>query len=201
MGNNIILLTSCHKSGLSWFRGFLTALQNDGIFSDKGYVENILDLSVDVLSSRELINYRKLAFIYIAKESAKSSFVKIQDSYTYSRWDGLPLIPSFGSRLALYFIRNPLDVVLSLANHIGLNIEETIYKYMNCEESVFVKKSKIKQQYYQLLGTWAIHTSSGIDQKNISVHVIRYEDLEEDPFATFKEAALQMQFNYDDNHM
>tara|TARA_R110000868_G_scaffold82148_2_gene232094 strand:- start:789 stop:1670 length:882 start_codon:yes stop_codon:yes gene_type:complete len=209
MENKIIWLASYPKSGNTWFRSFLTALQNDGeidintmqtdgIFSDKGYVETVLDLSVDDLSPREFENYRKLAFIYKAKESTKDSFVKIHDAYTYSRWDGLPLIPSEGSRLALYFVRNPLDVVLSLANHIGLTVDETIDQYMNCEDGAFIKKNRIAQQYRQLLGTWAMHASSWIDQNNIPVHVIRYEDMKENPLDTFKEATLQMQLNYDD---
>jgi hypothetical protein len=209
MENNIIWLASYPKSGNTWFRSFLTALLNngeidinkmetDGIFSDKRYVESILDLSADDLSPREFENYRKLAFIYKANKSAKEVFVKIHDAYTYSRWDALAIIPSEGSRLALYFIRNPLDVVLSLANHTGLTIEETIDKYMNCEEGAFVKKGKTAQQYYQLLGTWAMHVSSWIDQTNIPLHVIRYEDMKANPFATFKEATLQMQLNYSD---
>ena len=209
MENNIIWLASYPKSGNTWFRSFLTALLNngeidinkmetDGIFSDKGYVEIILDLSVDDLSPREFENYRKLAFVYKAKENVKEAFVKIHDGYTYSRWDGLPLIPSEGSRLALYFIRNPLDVVLSLANHTGLSIDEAIDKYINCEEGAFIKKGKTAQQYYQLLGTWDMHAASWINQSNIPLHVIRYEDMKVNPFATFKEATLQMQLNYND---
>jgi len=209
MENNIIWLASYPKSGNTWFRSFLTALLNNGdidinkmesndIFSDKGYVESILDLSADDVSSREFENYRKLAFIYKANKSSKESFMKIHDAYTYSRWDGQPLIPSEGSRLALYFIRNPLDVVLSLANHTGLTIDETIDNYMNCEEGAFVKKSKTAQQYYQLFGTWGMHAASWINQTNIPLHVIRYEDMKVNPFGTFKEAILQMQLNYND---
>jgi phage pi2 protein 07 len=209
MENNIIWLASYPKSGNTWFRSFLTALLNngeidinnmetDGIFSDKGYVETILDLSVDDLSSREFENYRKIAFIYKANKSAKESFMKIHDAYTYSRWDALPLIPSEGSRLALYFIRNPLDVVLSLANHTGLTIDETINKYMNCEEGAFVKNSKAGQQSYQLMGTWAMHAASWMNQDNIAVHLIRYEDLKAKPFETFKAAVIKIKLDYSD---
>lgn len=209
MENKIIWLASYPKSGNTWFRSFLTALLNqgeidinkmetDGIFSSKEYIESILDICTDDLRPRELESFRKVAFTYKAQEIQKESFVKIHDAYTYSRWDGLPLIPASGSRVALYLVRNPLDVVLSLANHTGLNVEDTIDKYMNCEEGAFVKKGKTDQQYYQLMGTWAMHASSWMNQKDIPVHVIRYEDMKVKPFETFKIAVVQMQLPYND---
>ena len=209
MENKIIWLASYPKSGNTWFRSFLTGLlkqgeidinnmETDGIFSSKDYIENILDVCTDDLRPREFESFRKLAFTYKAQHLKKESFVKIHDAYTFSRWDGLPLIPNSGSRVALYLIRNPLDVVLSLANHTGLNVDNTIDKYMNCEEGAFIKKGKTAQQYYQLMGTWAMHASSWINQKDIPVHVIRYEDMKIKPFETFKEAVVQMQLVYND---
>ncbi|MEL1239869.1 sulfotransferase domain-containing protein [Flavobacterium flavipallidum] len=210
MDNNIIWLASYPKSGNTWFRSFLTALLNDGeidinkmdtdgIFSDKGYIETILDLSSDDLRPTEFESFRKIAFGYRAQELKKEAFIKIHDAYTFDRWNALPLIPNAGSRIAIYLVRNPLDVVLSLANHTGLTIDETIDKYLNSEEGAFVKKWKIGQQYYQLLGTWAMHASSWMQQKEIPVHIIRYEDMKSNPFQTFKLAVDKMQLNYSDD--
>jgi len=209
MENNIIWLASYPKSGNTWFRSFLTALLNqgeidinkmetDGIFSGKEYIESILDLCADDLRPREFESFRKLAFSYKAQNTKKEAFVKIHDAYTYSRWDGLPLIPDTGSRVAIYLVRNPLDVVLSLANHTGLTIDETITKYINSEEGAFIKKGKAAQQYYQLMGTWSMHAESWLNQKDIPVHLIRYEDMKANAFETFKEAVQQMQLNYTD---
>jgi hypothetical protein len=210
MENNIIWLASYPKSGNTWFRSFLTALLNqgeidinkmetDGIFSSKEYIESILDLSTDDLRPIEFESYRKIAFSYKAQQLKKEAFVKIHDAYTYSRWDGLPLIPAEGSRVALCLIRNPLDVVLSLANHTGLNIEDTIHKFINCDEGAFIRKGKTASQYYQLMGTWAMHASSWLNQNKIPTHFIRYEDMKASPFETFKEAVAQMQLNYSDD--
>ena len=209
MENNIIWLASYPKSGNTWFRSFLTALLNqgeidinkmetDGIFSSKEYIESILDLCTDDLRPREFESFRKIAFVYKTKEITKESFIKIHDAYTFSRWDGLPLIPASGSRVALYLVRNPLDVVLSLANHTGLNVDDTIEKYINCEEGAFIKKGKTGQQYFQLMGTWAMHAESWMNQNDIPVHVIRYEDMKVKPFETFKAAVVQMQLDYSD---
>lgn len=209
MDNNIIWLASYPKSGNTWFRSFLTALLNqgeidinkmetDGIFSAKEYIESILDVCTDDLRPREFESFRKIAFTYKAQETTEKSFIKIHDAYTYSKWDGLPLIPAEGSLVALYIIRNPLDVVLSLANHTGLNTEETIRKFINSEEGAFIKKEKKANQYYQLMGTWAMHASSWMSQKDIPVHFIRYEDMKAKPFETFKAAVVQMQLDYSD---
>ena len=209
MENNIIWLASYPKSGNTWFRGFLTALLNHGevdinkmeadfVFSGKDYIENILDVCTDDLKIKEFELFRKIAFIHYAQELKKEAFIKVHDAYSHSRWNGFSLIPDEGTRLALYFIRNPLDVVLSLANHSGCSIDVTIDRFINCEEGAFIKKNKTAPQFYQLLGTWSMHVDSWCCQTKIPVHVIRYEDMKSSPFETFKEAVLQMQLNYSD---
>ena len=69
---------------------------------------------------------------------------------------------------------------------------------MNCEEGAFIKKGKTAQQYYQLMGTWAMHAASWMNQKAIPVHFIRYEDMKTKSFETFKAAAVQMKLSYSD---
>lgn len=198
----IVWLASYPKSGNTWFRSFLTALlkekevdlnqmATDGIFSGKNYIENILDLNSDYLSRQQIESYQRIAFIHLSAKSKKRLFIKIHDAFTRSETDGLPLIPEKPTQSAIYIIRNPLDVVLSLANHIGKSVEKAIERYIINPSGSFVPLSNSSNnQFHQPLGTWSMHVESWLLKPPFPVHFVRYEDMKEKPFETFK-AAVQ----------
>lgn len=198
----IIWLASYPKSGNTWFRSFLTVLLkekevdlnqmvSDGIFSGKNYVENILDLNSDYLSRQQIESYQRIAFCHLSATSKKRLFIKIHDAFTCSKVDGLPLIPEKPTQMAVYLLRNPLDVALSLANHIGKSAEKAIEQYIISPAGSFVPlKNSANNQFHQPLGTWSMHVESWLEKPAFPVHFIRYEDMKEKPFETFK-AAVQ----------
>lgn len=198
----IVWLASYPKSGNTWFRSFLTALlkekevdlnqmATDGIFSGKNYVENILDLNSDYLRRQQIESYQRIAFTHLSATSKKRLFIKIHDAFTHSETDGLPLIPEEPTKMAVYLLRNPLDVALSLANHIGKSTDKAIDKYIINPNGSFVSlKNSANNQFHQPLGTWSMHVESWLEKPAFPVHFIRYEDMREKPFETFK-AAIQ----------
>jgi Sulfotransferase domain len=211
--SNIIWLASYPKSGNTWFRSFLTALFSekeldlnkigtDGIFSDKHYVENALDVDADFLCPRQIEKYQRLAFTHLSEKASKPLFIKIHDAFTLSETDDLPLIPEAATRMAIYLARNPLDVALSLANHVNRSIETTIEKYIVNEKGAFGKKKSMPvSQFSQPLGTWAMHAESWLTKPNFRVHFVRYEDLKAKPFETFKAAVEAMRLNVTDRQI
>lgn len=197
----IVWLASYPKSGNTWFRTFLTALTNgsepdlnnmntDGIFSGKNHLENVLDLNADYISGGQLESFQRITFSHLAEISSKTLFIKIHDAFTFSETDGMARIPEGPSRLAIYFIRNPLDVVLSLANHIGKPVDTAIDRFIiNPAGTFLTKKVAPNNQFYQPLGTWSMHAESWLNRPSFPVHFIRYEDMKEKPFETFGNAA------------
>ena len=192
----IVWLASYPKSGNTWFRSFLTVLLNekeidlnkmatDGIFSSKNYVENILDLNSDYLSRQQIELYQRIAFCHLSATSKKRLFIKIHDAFTCSKVDALPLVPEKPTQMAIYILRNPLDVALSLANHIGKSAEKAIEKYI-----INPSGGLDNDQFHQPLRTWSMHVESWLDKPSFPVHFMRYEDMKERPFETFK-AAIQ----------
>lgn len=190
----IVWLASYPKSGNTWFRSFLTALLkekevdlnqmvSDGIFSGKNYMENILDLNSDYLSRQQIESYQRITFSHLSATSKKRLFIKVHDAFTYSQVDGLPLIPEKPTQMAVYLLRNPLDVVLSLANHIGKSTEKAMGKYI-----INPFGSLANEQFYQPLGTWSMHVESWLEKPAFPVHFMRYEDMKAKPFETFKAA-------------
>lgn len=209
----IVWLASYPKSGNTWFRSFLTALLkekevdlnqmvSDVIFSDKNYVENILDLNADYLSRTQIESYQRIAFSYLSETSNKQLFIKIHDAYTFSKNDGFPLIPEQPTQTAIYLVRNPLDVALSLANHIGKSTEKAIEKFIvNPSGGIISLQNSANSQFHQPLGTWSMHVESWLTKPKFSVHFMRYEDMKAKPFETFKAAIQAIGLNYSDEQI
>ena len=206
----IVWLASYPKSGNTWFRSFLTVIlknqqidlnrmATDGIFSGKNYVENVLDLNADYLSSSQIESYQRIAFNYLSETSKKPLFIKIHDAFTFSKIDGLPLIPEAPTKCAIYLVRNPLDVALSLANHIVQPIEKVIEKFIIHPNSGFASlKNSANNQFHQPLGTWSMHVESWLTKPSFPVHFMRYEDMKAQPFETFKAALDAIGLSYSD---
>jgi hypothetical protein len=198
----IVWLASYPKSGNTWFRSFLTALlkekevdlnqmATDGIFSGKNYVENILDLNADYLSRQQIEAYQRIAFTHLSAKSKKHLFIKIHDAFTYSEADGLPLIPE-----------KPLDVTLSLANHIGKSTEKAIEKYIiNPAGSFGDLQNSPNNQFHQPLNNWSMHVESWLENPHFPVHFIRYEDMKAKPFETFKSAVQAISLEISDEQI
>lgn len=80
---------------------------------------------------------------------------------------------------AIYVVRNPLDIVDSLADHSGRSIDQAIALLNDPKHALGGLRSTHVKQY---LGTWSDHVRSWIDEKDFPVLVLRYEDLHADTF-------------------
>ncbi len=215
--NNIIWLASYPKSGNTWFRSFLTALRTDemefninelntdGIFSGKELFENVLDVDSDVLYPSEIQKYQRLAWNHISIRAKSSQFVKIHDAFDFlPHAENQSLIPEEATFKAIYFVRNPFDVVPSLANHTGETISHTV-DFLNRSAACFInlnkKKSAAANQFYQHLGTWNEHVKSWLIYPSFPVLFLRYEDMKLNAFETFKNAVEFMELDYSDEQI
>jgi len=62
-------------------------------------------------------------------------------------------------------------------------------KVLNDSDYAFCDNNdRLPNQLRQLLGTWSEHVISWTTQKLIKVHVVRYEDMKQNTFDTFKKA-------------
>jgi hypothetical protein len=195
---NIIWLASYPKSGNTWLRAFLYVLINNkkldineidvgGFFSDKGIIENILDIEPDTINQHLLDAYRRLTFQHLSDTVQTYNYVKIHDAYTLSAFDNLPIVPEAPSKMAIYIVRNPLDVVLSYAHHLRASVNSTIDRLIN-NPTAIISGTNFRNdiQFPQILGSWTVHVKSWLEQQEIPVYLLKYEDILAQPFATFK---------------
>ena len=86
---------------------------------------------------------------------------------------------------AVYVLRNPLDVVISAADHFGLSIEQAIEFMRNPNTAT----QSDEQSAGGFLGSWSQHVESWTTTASPNFLVLRYEDMLDTPVATFMRVA------------
>lgn len=193
---HLIWLASYPKSGNTWVRTFLAHYENPSsgianlpslakykIASSRELFDYIAGIEASNLTEPELQGYRSRVFEYLQPTSPFPIF-KIHDAFLQKNHQ--PIIPIASTRLVIYLVRNPLDVVISFAHHRGEAIEKTISFMNNPNATIGVTKAGVNAQFQQYLGTWSEHARGWTEQSLLPVHVIRYEDMLLNPGDSFK---------------
>ena len=208
-----IWLASYPKSGNTWFRMLVANLSatdgkpvdiNDlpergGIASARGPFDYLTLIDSGLLTHDEIDCLRPRIYEELAsgakttntispRTSPPVRFVKVHDAYTLTP-EGEPLLAGRrGADGAIVIVRDPRDVAPSLANHNRVDIDKAI-ALMNNRQAVYcVKSGRMDQQLRQQLPGWSGHIASWLDQTDIPVHLIRYEDMQDDTTGTFRRA-------------
>ena len=197
MSEGIYWLASYPKSGNTWLRTFISNLLSDADkpveinhligdhAADRHWLDDVLGLSSADLSEDELQQLRPAVYQWGER---LPRYVKIHDAYSYCA-DGSPLIGRHGTAGAVYLVRNPLDVVPSLANHFGCDLERALAIALDSEYILNRDPKRYLAQTGQWLSCWSGHVRSWLEQTDVSVHVMRYEDMLDKPLQTFASAA------------
>ncbi|HVZ52479.1 MAG TPA: sulfotransferase domain-containing protein [Pseudolabrys sp.] len=200
-----IWLASYPKSGNTWFRMLVANLSakgegpvdiNDlpergGIASARAPFDYLLLIESGLLTHDETDALRPRVYEELARGAADDEydkpedappvrFVKTHDAYT-STSKGEPLLAGRrGADGAILIVRDPRDVAPSFANHNGGSIDEAI-QFMNSPEAAFcAKPGRQHNQLRQQLPGWSGYTATWLEQKDIPIHLVRYEDMQAD---------------------
>lgn len=210
--NRSIWLASYPKSGNTWFRMLVANLsatdkpvdindlpQRGGIASARGPFDYLLLIDSGLLTHDEIDCLRPRVYEELARGAADDEynepnaapqvrFVKTHDAYTLTP-KGEPLLAGLrGAEGAIVIVRDPRDVAPSLANHMHTGIDEAI-AVMNDKNAAFCgKMDRQPNQLRQQLPSWSGHIATWLDQTDIPVHLIRYEDMQADTAGTLRRA-------------
>ena len=208
--HKILWLASYPKSGNTWFRAFLTALLNDGhvdinnMDSDGIFSSRYTFDLVSEIESRDLYDEEAklmVADVYrqLAADREALTIVKVHDAFEADT-EGQDLIPGDATHCAIYFIRNPLDIVGSLANHMHFSMDEAVQMLGDKAACMAPQAGNLNKnmQFTQHLSDWAGHVNSWTIKPSFPVCVIRYEDMLVDTFATFSGALSFIGWKYTD---
>ncbi|MDE2595695.1 MAG: sulfotransferase domain-containing protein [Sphingomonadales bacterium] len=203
----IVWLASYPKCGNTWLRLLLANLGQEspvdinalgldgGIASARRRFDNRFLFASGLLTHAECDRLRPALYRELAMQDGAERgldpgegapvlggvrFIKTHDAWTLTD-AGEPLLGgAMAARGAILIVRDPRDVVASLANHNGQTIDEAI-RFMGDPASAFCGRTdrQSNQLRQQLLG-WSGFAASWLDQADLPVHVLRYEDMAAD---------------------
>jgi hypothetical protein len=192
----IVWLASYPKSGNTWMRAFLHNLLTNAkepvdpnrldafTLGNKAvgwYRPYIGDKPAAAITPEELARHRKSVHRDFTQTSPDTVFVK---THCFLGLDdtGAPLITMEYTAGAIYIVRNPLDVVLSMMPHFGLTADQAI-DYLG-----FVRNSMggaDEDSVEEPVSTWSIHVKSWTAEPNPRLLTVRYEDMLAKPAVAF----------------
>jgi hypothetical protein len=193
----LVWLASYPKSGNTWVRAFLDAYRrgpgepidiNDFACSIHAASRSVFDRVAGIPSANltfaEIDRLRPLVHQAVNDDADEPVFVKVHERWRRTN-EGMPMFPPGASRLAVVIVRNPLGIAASLANHNGCAIEQAIEMMADPSYGLAASTSRLSRQLPQPVGAWHDHLTSWLDQAEIPVHLVRYEDLTASPEAVF----------------
>ncbi len=202
---NICWLASYPKSGNTWLRAFLANMVADcgrpvalgeltRYCEDEALPEDYTALaqrpSVD-LTIQDISRLRPQVHARIAARHPATVFVKTHNMF--GSYDDYPLHDVGVTVAAVHVVRNPLDVVVSMADHFALGLDDAI-TYLGSDDAATLNDSL---HVSQVLGSWSRHVASWADQSGPSVLLVRYEDMLDKATKTFGKIARLLRMDGD----
>lgn len=197
----IVWLASYPKSGNTWFRIFLANLaagengptdinnldERGGIACSRQEFEMATYLDSGLIGDDDIDDLRLQVYRCAAPANGQR-WIKVHDAYVMTSSGG-PMFGVAGAR-TVYLVRDPRDVAISFAFHNSMAVDDAI-NLMNNPVAAYCGSGKgLAPQLRQRLFDWSGNAASWLDQQDIPVHCVRYEDLRADPERHFSAALV-----------
>lgn len=198
-------LASYPKSGNTWLRIMLACLaledgetvdinnlpERGGIASAREPFDFLTLIDSGLLTHDEIDALRPRVYETLAQgarddvydddaEAPAVRFVKVHDAYTRNRDGEALLAGARGAAGAVVIVRDPRDVAPSLANHNQVSLDQAIDSMNDPRGAMGRKLDRQAPQLRQKLLGWSGHVQSWLEQSDIPVHLLRYEDMQAD---------------------
>lgn len=202
-------LASYPRSGNTWLRLLIASCLAGGAPVDinrfafaemRARTRLLFDDAIGIasasLTSEVILGWRAAAIRSWAAELDAVCHVKVHDART--RWgDGdAILVPAEVTRGALYIVRDPRDVALSLARFLRVDVDRAI-EVMGLPDSLAdTSLDRMRPLLPEYWSSWSHNVESWLDWREKAPTLVRYEDLRRDPEAVLATAlpALGLSF-------
>ncbi len=204
--SGIVWLASYPKSGNTWTRAFLSNLatvmagEQDELDVNsinrfslgenfKHFYKEICGFEPKANEHRKVAEARHRVQEVIADQFEGLIFCKTHNALVIDR--GQSIINFAVTSGAIYIVRNPLDVAISLAHHIGKSIDKAILVMATQDAETPIDETRV----HEVWGSWSQHVESWTRKLHPAIYVMRYEDMLNDSEKTFGALARHLLLN------
>jgi hypothetical protein len=189
----LIWLAAYPKSGNTWLRAFIHNYLTDR--ATPYDINRLTDLTTGesgaalyhrhdprparTYRTAELARLRPLVHRDLMEADAARVFVKTHNAAIMSH--GVALITPEVTDRAIYLVRDPRDVVVSYAAHLGITLDAMIALLADDRAVSGGDDRKV----LEFIGSWSRHVASWTANPHPKLLVLRYEDLLDDPVDGF----------------
>lgn len=194
VSRKIFWLASYPKSGNTWVRMFLdvyvtgfpakfnSAYRYVNVDHDLAALQLVSAKPLTTLTLEDQFLYHPAMLANLVHQ-AKTKDVVIKTHNAKLTVSGMPLIPVPLSGGAIYIVRDPRDIVLSYASHMGKSAADTV-PIMNDQGHITFSK---RNHLFHVISSWSQHVTSWTQTKDFPVIIVRYEDLLSQPDNMFRQ--------------
>jgi sulfotransferase family protein len=191
--SKIIWLASYPKSGNTWMRAFLHNLfrdPNEAYDINKITDLSISDSSIDWYRAQDKRDWTEWSAVDVARmrRGAQLAMCRVKPDDVFVKTHnasvvflGYPMMHQDLTAGAIYIVRNPLDVCISLSHHYGTDLDTTVE--ILADPSIGSKTND--KIVYEVHKSWSIHVDSWTNPPRPGLAVLRYEDMLNNPIKTF----------------
>lgn len=206
-----VWLASYPKSGNTWFRFFIANLLHPGgepldlnnlpvstpIASSRSHFDNLLGIPSALLNPAEIARLRPAADRELSCTWLEPLLLrKVHDAYTWLG-DGQPMLGRSPDFAAIYIVRDPWDVAVSMTNHFDYTVNEAVDRLCTSDFTLARSHKGLSNQLAQRLLSWEGHVMSWLDAP-LSLHLMRYEEMRNEPVRVFRGAVRFLGLPHDD---
>lgn len=201
-------LVSYPKSGNTWMRMMLASLLEGGApvdinrtgedigVSTFAEMDEFLGIESSEMTPEEIARAQPhLHAAVLQLAAAELTLRKVHDRYWYAP-GGDAVFPAPLTRAAIYLLRDPRDVAVSYAYHRGLPLDQIIDIMADPAATIANLADGQRRQLPQPVGNWSEHVASWVDQREVPVVLLRYEDLRRNPLAGLRTAAEHLGISF-----
>ena len=186
----IIWIASYPKSGNTYLRSFISSY----FFSKKGKFDFNLLLNVlqfpSVKFTKKNLNSKLEAsqnWIYNQKQFFSGENIHfIKTHNTLDQYEGNNFTSKNLSLGAIYIVRDPRNLITSMTHHYSLNYDQAYKKLIDQNASLLERSLENDFSNFTFLGSWSSHYKSWKNSKDFETLFLKYEDLENNKYETFK---------------
>jgi len=180
------------KSGNTWLRMFINSyvsgfpidINSAFQFAYNDLTSQVVQITcarpLDRMTFEEQSYYRPATLLNFLNVYATRDIV-LKTHHAKIAVNDIPVCPFQLSRGAVYLVRDPRDIAVSFADHLGEDIDEAIAHMCNIKFAL-----KNKDNLHHILLTWSEHVKTWTKlNENIKTLVLKFEDLLDKPHEEF----------------